>query len=136
MPRFETRNSFRVLGATAFVLLAGVLYSPRSAEAACGDYVWVGGRAPHPMTGHATRDVHSSVDESKAPSTPRCSGPFCSKGSLPPAAPVPSIKVTFERWACVDVVVNGHASCSTRSTYDLGESPTEGFGQGILRPPR
>lgn len=136
MPRFETRNSFRVLGAAALVLLAGVLLSPRSAEAACGDYVWVGGRAPHAMAGQATESAPSPDVDSTAPKVPRCMGPRCSNRSVPPAAPAPSIKITIERWACVDVVLSGHASGSTRLSHDLGDRPADGFARSILRPPR
>jgi len=74
------------------IAAACALFSPGRAEASCGDYVHLGGRAPrHLEMAPVTRDVDSS-----APETPRqggCTGPFCSNGApkplgLPDAPPV------------------------------------------------
>jgi len=140
MPWFETKISFRCLGAAAFVLLVGLLVAPQSADAACGDYVWLRGRAPmteHGMTGRADQaSADSTAEKSQSPAVPRCHGPFCSKGSIPPAAPAPSTKVSFERWACVEVALDHDAISTTGLLPIVADRPADGFGQSILRPPR
>jgi len=73
-------------------LLASLVIAPTHAEAACGDYVMIGG---HDSADHS----HSAMPENDAPATPRCRGPLCSNSSIPPATPAPKIEVPVERWA-------------------------------------
>jgi hypothetical protein len=121
----------RGVGGAALVLLASALLFPSRAEASCGDYVMIGGRH---VGGHAVQAIGGH--ETPSPATPGCHGPMCSNNSLPPAAPAPKIEVTVERWA-----VPGSAALDVLPIRDVlpanaHVSPCDGFGLGILRPPR
>jgi hypothetical protein len=121
--------------AATLVLLTWEALSPSAADASCGDYVMIGGRhavhdavpQPHERRGDATQQV---------PAVPRCHGPLCSNNSIPPAAPARKIEVTVEHWA----VSGSDALAVLPNRDDLPADahalPCDGFGRGILRPPR
>jgi hypothetical protein len=84
--------------------IAGVLFAPSNSRADCGDYVIVGGRAPHASHSPAT---NQSMPERHGPMAPAgrpkpCSGPAC-KQSPPalPATPMPPVTVQAEQWGCL-----------------------------------
>lgn len=143
MPRFETNRLYRVLGAVAFLLLAGGIVTSE-AHASCGNYVWVQGRSPTVDASMPTHDRQSHQAQSTegrgkipvGPGAPTCHGPNCSSDSPAPAAPAPSIKVHFERWACHAPAELRTGIKSVRLIEDASPALAEGFGLSILRPPR
>jgi hypothetical protein len=125
----STWQSARPGVAATLVLLAAALMAPSRADASCGDYVMIGGRQVGDHSPYSSQD-------SQAPAMPRCRGPHCSDNSLPPATPTPKTEVTAERWAifgCVDLdVLPSHDVLLA----DACDSPSDGHGLSILRPPR
>jgi hypothetical protein len=125
--------------AATLALLASAVLSPSRAEASCGDYVMVGGRAGHSSPGHFATG-HSGAGNGAPgthdPATPRCHGPSCSNNSIPLQAPAPKIEVTVERWA---IPCQEGIPLLVESDFLLAEAqalPCAGFGLSILRPPR
>jgi hypothetical protein len=126
----------RGAAAATSVLLASAVLTPSRAEASCGDYVMVGGRNAGSGMAGLSNDAGHDMQGHHDPATPRCHGPTCSNGSIPPSAPAPKIEVTVERWA-----IPGDAGLPllTESDFLLADAhavPCEGFGLSILRPPR
>src|SRR5260370_37384808 len=79
--------SARLASGVLFGLLV-IMLSPSSASAACGDYVSMGSKSSDQlMSGSDHMAPHLPLAPSSR-NTP-CSGPHCSKGSLPPA-PAPA----------------------------------------------
>jgi hypothetical protein len=117
--------------AATLALLAYALLSPSQADASCGDYVMIGGR-------HATHEPGSlAVDYGKqGPTFPRCHGPMCSDNSIPPAAPSSKMEVSVEQWAVPGGIDLDVPQDRDVLAVELHVSPCEGFGMGILRPPR
>ncbi len=117
--------------AATLVLLASALVCPSRAEASCGDYVMIGGR----HAGHGA-GAPAGNEQMPSPARPGCHGPLCSNNSIPPAAPSPKIEVTVEQWA-----ISGGIELVTLPNHealpaDVHESACDGYGSGILRPPR
>lgn len=138
-----SRNAARRAIACLALLGAWGLSGAR-AEAACGDYVLVGGHhVGHGMPASSASSLHAAAagarTDERAPSggkTPKCHGPLCSSGKLPPAAPAPHIKAVVERWAdlgsmnIAPQLENSNLVAAPRQTCELV------VGAGILRPPR
>jgi hypothetical protein len=121
-------------------LCAGVLLSPRSSEAGCGDYVWIHGH-PAPMS-HSMPDQSTSADgtsgdaaDHSAPHRP-CQGPGCSDGSFPPQSPVPGVVVSIDRWAMAPGDTLPDFVCSNKMLAESCDLVADGFRLSILRPPR
>jgi hypothetical protein len=126
----------RVIVGVLVALFTGGLLAPSKARAECGDYVIMGK--------HGTTGSHmSSADQPQearhtapAPHKP-CSGPNCSRGSLPPA-PVPTVPppVRGEQWGCT----SPQPLCTepepvTRPAENLPLHPVDP-GLAIYHPPR
>jgi hypothetical protein len=122
-------------GVAILALLGGLFLSPRIAEAACGDYLLIGGG--HAPMSHSMPDqpTDKSSSEHSVPHQP-CHGPGCNGGSVPPQAPVPVPTESIERWA----LTPGYTLPNPASSSNLLEEPphtvTDGFRLGIHRPPR
>ena len=130
-------------------LFAGLLLSPRTSEAGCGDYVWIRGRpapmvhsmpdlTPGPLTlDPPTRPDGSSNDGTSHGSPGRpCHGPGCSDGSFPPRAPSPGIVVSIDQWAMTaSGALPNLVSCSN-VRVDRFDFVEDGCRLSILRPPR
>ena len=126
--------------AAAFALLAWLfVYAPR-AEASCGDYVMIGGHHADGASSNAARDwtapdtIARQSPGGRAPK--RCRGPFCSNGSIPPAAPVAPHRLSIERWAALRPVIDAHMLWVQFSSPDSESEPGSADGLAVFRPPR
>src|SRR5262249_31353752 len=131
-------RSFRTGGVAVVALFAGLLMSPRTSQAACGDYVWIGGRhieMVHSIPDGSNQDGPPDGSSDNAPAHGSrhrpCHGPGCSDGSFPPQAPAPVTRVSMDRWglALVDTLPN-LASCSNVLAEPL-DIVTDGFRLSI-----
>jgi len=90
MPRVCVKSP--VLIAVLAVLGAALWIGPSSAQAACGDYVHLGGStqldepAPDSM---ALGGAKHSIQQPRLPLVPPCQGPNC-RGQAPPEPPAPA----------------------------------------------
>src|SRR5207302_5078947 len=95
----------RLAGGMLSALLAGWLYAPAPAHAACGDYVTLGGQAMA-APGDAGA-VHTHKQQASQQQRAPCSGPHCStqapSGGLPPAPPV-QVRSAHDQCGCNTMV--------------------------------
>ena len=134
----------------AAVLLAVAAHwaiAPRAAEAKCGDYVHVGGRASNDTElGNHAPDYGLAIDALPATtdSTPvnpgrdrPCSGPSCSSNDQPPLEPAPNTSDLSQRdWGVLEFgagLVTEGASW-VRSLEEVGMPFTA--SSSLFRPPR
>lgn len=119
-------------------LVAGLLLSPRVAEAGCGDYVLIGGgHLPMARAMPAQPTDGSSADKADhSPPHRPCQGPGCSDGSIPPQSPTPETTSSLDRWALTpnDTLPNP-VPCSNLLA-EPRHMVADGFRLSILRPPR
>jgi len=146
MSGFVQSGVIRGWGFAFMAGLAAIAVCPDSAYAACGDYVMVRGR--HLPSNHAamagdptsaalnSTALHSTEYSSPARRIPRCSGPQCSDGSIPPAAPAPKLQSTLERWACSLSTALADPLQSSSLFAEPDVIVAQGPGLSILRPPR
>src|SRR5438552_1607885 len=88
------QRRLRLPVSAVLALLSGVLLAPATARASCGDYVMLGAQ------GHGSSTFPSRA-HGPSPLPAPCSGPTCSRQSIPiapPPAPAPA-PVEEERWA-------------------------------------
>jgi hypothetical protein len=126
--------------AALVVVFASLTLNPRASEAACGDYVQITGgtrTSADLMSDHAMNADGNPVDSTRrgAPRRP-CRGPGCSNGSLPPAAPVPTVEVSVERWALAATDLLPIVDSSYYLLAEPANVVLAGFRLSILRPPR
>src|SRR5947209_5938746 len=103
MKRAVAVSSARLLAGALLTLLTGGLLAPGVAHAGCGDYVVMGSHPAHQTTSPAPRQGPTTA-ASPTPDRPGpkpCSGPACSRGSLPPAEPAPLPPPRGDQWAWV-----------------------------------
>lgn len=120
-------------------LFGSVFFAPTKAQASCGDYVMIGGKAHGGMLHAPTPGAKNESDQNSADGrkVPRpCHGPSCSNESRGPIVPPVRITTTVDRWASL-------TSDRTPVTSDhfalLTEDPAMGseiLGWSIFRPPR
>ncbi|HEY2253283.1 MAG TPA: hypothetical protein VGH74_19550 [Planctomycetaceae bacterium] len=128
--------------AAVLVSVAQALFAPANAAASCGDYVMLGGHSaghgglstPAVDAGFQTVAGHESGDSNEHRG--HCTGPFCSNGSIPPAAPAPQLKVAIERWAVVREFDMSEVSPVCLLTIRGDSTPGSADGRCIFRPPR
>src|SRR5437867_7525779 len=104
MVRWGNSGSSRWLATGVSAILALGFATPTSVWAECGNYVHTGNNAgPMMVQQSATpRDTAQNANpDSPAPSPGHlpCRGPTCSRGGIPPAAPLPSLTTTLQEWA-------------------------------------
>jgi hypothetical protein len=122
------------------VAVAHVVYAPQRAEAACGDYVMIGGRGPvhrdlAPSRRHGA--PAASRESSNSPVDHPCSGPFCS-GDLPRpfGAPAGPVKIVVRHWGIL-AAARTLAPVVTRVAPAQDDAVAVSFpASSIYRPPR
>ncbi len=89
---------FSVLGGLC-LLAAGLLGTPKTVQASCGDYL---AHPSHSVLGSYAAGMDSR-SESDAPVSPRpCNGPSCRRSDAPMPVPSPApVRLLGERWATI-----------------------------------
>src|SRR5262249_10257137 len=110
----------------AAVVFYGVLSAPSSARADCGDYIMIGPGSAVRQMNHGPQATFPHLPQHfpypKSPSNPLapCSGPNCSRRSLPPApSPVVSGQTRAENWGVSNLQqLNSELQASALLAFD------------------
>lgn len=116
---------------------ASVLVSAGRAEATCGDYVHLGGHAPHHVDMSSPAHGDRSDPSEKPAGEKRCTGPFCSNGAPRPQG-LPEAPVTVvERQPGLLADSEVPPLCEGQFRLHQNEAPSPRiFSSAIFRPPR
>src|SRR5437660_10268854 len=126
----------RLAGAMLSALLAGWLYAPAPAHAACGDYVTLGGQA---MAAHGDAGAVQTHKQASQQHRAPCSGPHCSRqapsGGLPPAPPV-QVRSAHDQCGCNTMVqASRDPACNFLLWESVPATPLR-LALSIYHPPR
>jgi len=126
----------KALLAAAFVTVLEGAFAPATAEAACGDYVLIGGRSIR-HSDSLPRVMHEN-QASPDPAAPcRCSGPACSNGDqhLPATPPTIGASLTTD-WGLA-VACSAPAAAESRfAGFDDDSRLPRLVAASIFHPPR
>lgn len=134
----RTRASVRLgMAVFAAVLVQSLIGS--SAQAGCGDYVRIGGRAPAAIEAADPADREmTSPDGMPAPHrSSECHGPFCSRPSQHSQSPEPRVVVpTLEQFGCLNSARMSGLVDLFWVQQDATARPLSGFPLRFEPPPR
>ena len=133
---FEDRhNSFSIwkqrLIAFVAVLVAGVVFYPKNADASCGDYVLM---QEHPGRGNASQ-LSSEHPEGQR-GFPICSGPGCRERREAPASPPTRITLDEHSWGLPAKLVDQAPESCLFGNRSSEPAVAISLATGIFRPPR
>jgi hypothetical protein len=131
---------FRVTNGIFVAFLAMAVFAPAQAQAECGDYVMIGGKAIQDSQATSThanapRFHERSPGEGRAP----CSGPLCSR-QAPPTAPAPTapapVRNPNETCGCTPATPDSADGDSSYLLLDLITAQPLHCHMVIYHPPR
>jgi len=120
------------------LLLVATLALPQAARASCGDYLIINSKASSSSGPMSSNDIpaHSKPHNPLGPDVP-CSGPNCSRRSLPPApAPAPTPERNGEEWGYMPVSLQKANPFSVGSICTVSSPAPIYRGLVIYHPPR
>jgi len=122
----------------ALLVLAVEAGAPSVACASCGDYVLHGKQTSHAdhSLAPAAPDETPSGQERTPPATPRCHGPSCNPGNLPPASPTAPQATASKEWGSLPVVpIASPGDARPCPLVDFHPAPRDSIDD-IFHPPR